>query len=81
MELNKNNIVHLTNKCGIYELIINKKSYIGSSINLKNKDTQEIIKTFENAKVAAMCLKKNIKAIYDLIYRKTKIEKLYILTY
>ena len=37
MELSVKNVTHLVNKCGIYELIVNKKSYIGSSINLKNR--------------------------------------------
>jgi len=37
MELKLENVSHLVNKCGIYELIINKKSYIGSSINLRDR--------------------------------------------
>jgi len=37
MELKLENISHLINKCGIYELIINKKSYIGSSVNLRDR--------------------------------------------
>lgn len=37
MELKLENLSHLVNKCGIYELIINKKSYIGSSINLRDR--------------------------------------------
>ena len=37
MELKLENFKHLINKCGIYELIINKKSYIGSSVNLRDR--------------------------------------------
>jgi group I intron endonuclease len=37
MELKLENLPHLVNKCGIYELIINKKSYIGSSLNLRDR--------------------------------------------
>jgi len=43
MELSIKNVTHLVNKCGIYELIVNKKSYIGSSINLKNRLNEHLL--------------------------------------
>lgn len=43
MKLSIENTSHLVNKCGIYELIVNKKSYIGSSINLKSRLNEHLL--------------------------------------
>lgn len=47
-EILLNDLTTLSNKIGIYEIIINKKSYIGSSINLKNRLREHLLDLKQN---------------------------------